>query len=188
MLGQSLVIICLHYCFHRHDFDFGSVILGLLHFCSVLTHSSHVPVEQGALLIHTIKKPAEICLSLLPCFTICESGGATDVCRSSAGSRNQLQHGAAASVSMGSAPHCPGVPSPYLCLRWGCCFPGPMATDSSRRWSLYCCSLFTSILPSLSTPWGTWVDQEGCSGHLSPSASHISHFQHCLHVDGRAFS
>uniref|UniRef100_A0A8V0X9B9 G-protein coupled receptors family 1 profile domain-containing protein n=1 Tax=Gallus gallus TaxID=9031 RepID=A0A8V0X9B9_CHICK len=104
------------------------------------------------------------------------------------GPGTQLQHGAAASVSMGAAPHCPGVPSPYLCLRRGCCFPGPMATDSSRRWSFCCCSLFTSILPSLSTPWGTWVDQEGCSGHLSPSASHISHFQHCLHVDGRAFS
>ena len=107
MLGQSLVIICLHYCFHRHDFDFKSVILGLLHFCSVLTHSSHVPVEQGALLIHTIKKPAEICLSLLPCFTICESGGATDVCRSSAGSRNPA---ATRSSSLGVHGGCPSLP------------------------------------------------------------------------------
>uniref|UniRef100_A0A8V0X3U3 G-protein coupled receptors family 1 profile domain-containing protein n=1 Tax=Gallus gallus TaxID=9031 RepID=A0A8V0X3U3_CHICK len=104
------------------------------------------------------------------------------------GPRTQLQHAAASSVFMGAVPHCPGVPSPYLCLRWDCCFPGPMATDSSRRWSLCCCSLFTSILPSLSTSWGTWVDQEAGSGHLSLSASHNSHFQHCLHVDGRSFS
>ena len=105
MLGQSLVIICLHYCFHRHDFDFKSVILGLLHFCSVLTHSSHV--EQGTLLIDTIKKPAEICLSLLPYFTISESGGATDVCRSSAGSRNPA---ATRSSSLGVHGGCPSLP------------------------------------------------------------------------------
>ena len=70
------------------------------------------------------------------------------------GPGTQLQHAAAASVSMGAAPHCPGVPSPYLCLRRGCCFPGPMATDSSRRWSLCCCSLFTSISPPSLRPWG----------------------------------
>ena len=113
MLIQSVVIICLHYFFHRHDFNFKSFTLALLHFCSVLTHSSHVPVEQGALLIHTIKKPAEICLSLLPCFTICESGGATDVCRSSAGSRNPA---ATRSSSLGVHGDCPSLPRSSISL------------------------------------------------------------------------
>ena len=148
----------------------------------VLTHSSHVPVEQGALLINTIRKPAEIHLSLFPCFTLSETGGATHVCRSSAGSRSPAATQSGSLSVHGAAPHCPLVPSSLLCLRRSCSFPGPMATDSSTTWSLQCCSLFTSILPFLSMPLATQVDQEGGSGRLPPSAPHISHLQHRLHV------
>ena len=104
------------------------------------------------------------------------------------GPRTQLQHGAAASVSVRGCPSLPRSSIPLSVFETGLLLPRSNGHRQQQEVVFVLLLSFHFHTPLLVYILGHMGGPGGLLWTFVTSASHISHFQHCLHVDGRAFS